>query len=496
MNNERYLNILEYLAKALYDVGATVKHIYKDEHPAMPNMSFPPFPPAPPALWSNQTNQFPPAPPTPPNIPFPPLPQQLPQCPQNPPSMPSNNKQEMPGYMYNKVFKPKQTWHGTPPKAQAPNEFCNMQDYTFQKMNGQVPANAKILDDPFMKPNQMVKSDPDQMHTVIDLAGGCPESISDFIKKNPAASKNAEYNVNQMTAFAKFCDDVSGSKLDDEINVIKSELAKKSSLKSGDVATLSNKLVGLSLARNYLSILPKSDEIKKFLADELKDNTIALAAFTHAIEQDELEQKKAIHEHFQKMDNAKKVAEQLENLGQYNAQRVMAQYNVGVGKDFKDSMDNFYSPKSTGSAPGAIDFCTNQFELDPKQRMMKAGMTKNYLESINAKESVANMSQMLDMCQELSKTPVSPSNEVMEEAKLSLTEENLKRDASEIKADDRPVIPEKEEIPEMPVVPEPEEPKKEVKKEIKKTIKKEVKKESETPEKTEESTQVTSASAL
>lgn len=454
MNNERYLNILEYLAKALYDVGATVKHIYKDEHPAMPNMSLPPFPP------------FPPAPPTPPNIPFPPLPQQLPQCPQNTPSMPSNNKQEMPGYMYNKVFKPKQTWHGTPPKPQAPNEFCNMQDYTFQKLNGQVPANAKILDDPFMKPNQMVKSDPDQMHTVIDLAGGCPESINDFIKKNPAVAKNAEYNVNQMTAFAKFCDDVSGNKLDDEINVIKSELAKLSRSQSGDVATLSNKLVGLSLARNYLSILPKSDEIRNFLANELKDNTVALAAFTHAIEQDDLEQKKAIHEHFQKMDNAKKVAKQLENLGQYDSQRLMTQSNVGVGKDFKDSMENLYSPKSTGSTPGPIDFSTNQFEFDPKQRMMKAGMTKNYLESINAKESVANMSQMLDMCHELSKTPASPSNEVMEEAKLSLTEENLKRDASEIKADERPVIPEKEEIPETPAASEETEPVKPLKENI------------------------------
>lgn len=27
MNNDKYLNIMEFLAKALYDVGATVKHI-------------------------------------------------------------------------------------------------------------------------------------------------------------------------------------------------------------------------------------------------------------------------------------------------------------------------------------------------------------------------------------------------------------------------------------------------------------------------------------
>lgn len=41
----------------------------------------------------------------------------------------------------------------------------------------------------------------------------------------------------------------------------------------------------------------------------------------------------------------------------------------------------------------------------------------------------------------------------MKEAETSLTEENLKKDASEIKTDDRPVIPNEEEVPEIPITP-------------------------------------------
>ena len=57
------------------------------------------------------------------------------------------------------------------------------------------------------------------------------------------------------------------------------------------------------------------------------------------------------------------------------------------------------------------------------------------------------MTEMLDTCNNLTRSPAAPGNEVMKEAEMSLTEENLKKDASEIKADDRPVIPAEEETP-------------------------------------------------
>ena len=41
----------------------------------------------------------------------------------------------------------------------------------------------------------------------------------------------------------------------------------------------------------------------------------------------------------------------------------------------------------------------------------------------------------------------------MKEAEMSQTEENLKKDVSEIKTDERPVIPKEEEVPEIPEIP-------------------------------------------
>ena len=41
MNNEKILNIMENLSKAVYDIAATTKHIYKDEHPTGPTMPMP-----------------------------------------------------------------------------------------------------------------------------------------------------------------------------------------------------------------------------------------------------------------------------------------------------------------------------------------------------------------------------------------------------------------------------------------------------------------------
>ena len=80
-------------------------------------------------------------------------------------------------------------------------------------------------------------------------------------------------------------------------------------------------------------------------------------------------------------------------------------------------------------------------------------MTKKYLESIDAKESVGKMTDMVDKCNDLAKSPALPGNDAMKEAETSLTEENLKKDASEIKTDDRSVIPKEEEVPEIPEIP-------------------------------------------
>ena len=80
-------------------------------------------------------------------------------------------------------------------------------------------------------------------------------------------------------------------------------------------------------------------------------------------------------------------------------------------------------------------------------------MTKQYLESIDAKESVGKMTDMLDKFNDVAKSPAIPGNDAMKEAETSLTEENLKKDASEIKTDDRPVIPKEEEVPEIPITP-------------------------------------------
>ena len=137
----------------------------------------------------------------------------------------------------------------------------------------------------------------------------------------------------------------------------------------------------------------------------------------------------------------------------YESQRVMSQRGVSVGKDFKASLDNFFSPKPDDVMAKQVDLPTTP------QDLVKAAMTKKYLKSIDAKATVGKMTDMLDTCNNLAKSPAAPGNEAMKEAEMSLTEENLKKDASEIKADDRPVIPEKEETPDAPA----EQPKENVK---------------------------------
>ena len=464
MNNDKYLNIMEFLAKTLYDVCATVKHIYKEEHAA-------------PQSPQQVPSQVPPIPPTPSQT-FPP-----PQfC---PPPVVARQPELYGGLGFKPLVKPKEPWFDKQrPMPAGPNQFCNMQDYTFQQLNGNVPSEATILADPFMKPNQKVnlESNPDyfgmdynknvplRMKTMVDTADGHPEPIGNLIKEHPTALDAAKTNVQKMNPSLGICQNLSNGKIEREIKSLTKALNEMTLMgKPGSMSEVSNKLVGLTFARTYLNFLP-NETGKKFIIDELKDNPVALKAFNDAVDENEGMRAKAIAER------------------QYESQRVMSQRGVSVGKDFKASLDNFFSPKPDELMAKQVDLPTTP------QDLLKASMTKKYLKSIDAKKTVGKMTEMLDTCNNLAKTHADPGNEAMKEAEMSLTEENLKKDASEIKADDRPVIPAKDETTETPDAVPMKEVKVEEKK-VKKETKKEVKKESKSPEKTEENTQVTSGSA-
>lgn len=431
MNNEKILNIMENLAKAVYDIGATVKHIYKDEHPSGPAMPTPPKMPMP--TMPGQTNQF-----------QQPRPQPWPAP--GPHPMVNQHDMEYSNSIFQQVFHPNDNSSlktSLVPKPKGPNEFCNMQDYTFQQLNGNVPSDATILADPFMKPNQKVnlesnpdyfgfdynKNTPIRMKTMVDTADGHPEPIGNLIKEHPTALDAAKTNVQKMNPFLGICQNLSNGKIEREIESLTKALNEMTLMgKPGSMSEVSNKLVGLTFARTYLNF-PPNETGKKFIIDELKDNPVALKAFNDAVDENEGMRAKAIAER------------------QYESQRVMSQRGVSVGKDLKASMDNFFSPKPN-------EFMAKQMDL-PKtpQDLVQAAMTKQYLESIDAKESVGKMTDMLDKCNDLAKSPAVPGNDAMKEAETSLTEENLKKDASEIKTDDRPVIPKEEEVPEIPVTP-------------------------------------------
>jgi len=106
-------------------------------------------------------------------------------------------------------------------------------------------------------------------------------------------------------------------------------------------------------------------------------------------------------------------------------------------------------------------------------RPKEADMEKNYLSSIDAKETVGKMSAVLDECSRLTNEPAIPGNPVLDE--------EMKKEVGEVHQG---------ELPETPVVPDPDEPKTEVKEKRKYT-----KKTTEEPKTTEESTQVTAAGA-
>ena len=431
MNNEKILNIMENLAKAVYDIGATVKHIYKDEHPSGPAMPTPPKTPMP--TMPGQTNQFQPPRPQPWSAP-------------GPHPMVNQHDMEYSNSIFQQVFHPNDNSSlktSLVPKPKGPNEFCNMQDYTFQQLNGNVPSDATILADPFMKPNQKVnlesnpdyfgfdynKNTPIRMKTMVDTADGHPEPISNLVKEHPTALDAAKPNVQKMNPFLGICQNLSNGNIEREIESLTKALNEMTLMgKPGSMSEVSNKLVGLTFARTYLNFQP-NETGKKFIIDELKDNPVALKAFNDAVDENEGMRAKAIAER------------------QYESQRVMSQKDVGVGNDLKTSMENYFNPKPDEVMAKRINL--------PKtpQDLVKAAMTKQYLESIDAKESVGKMTDMLDKCNDLAKSPAIPGNDAMKEAETSLTEENLKKDASEIKTDDRPVIPKEEEVPEIHEIP-------------------------------------------
>jgi hypothetical protein len=300
-----------------------------------------------------------------------------------------------------------------------------------------------------MKPNQKVnlesnpdyfgfdhnKNTPIRMKTMVDTADGHPEPIGNLIKEHPTALDAAKTNVQKMNPSLGICQNLSNGNIEREIESLTKALNEMTLMgKPGSMSEVSNKLVGLTFARTYLNF-PPNETGKKFIIDELKDNPVALKAFNDAVDENEGMRAKAIAER------------------EYESQRVMSQRGVSVGKDFKASLDNFFSPKPDELMAKQVDLPTTP------QDLLKAAMTKKYLKSIDAKKTVGKMTDMLDTCNNLAKTPVAPGNEAMKEAEMSLTEENLKKDASEIKADDRPVIPEKEETPDAPA----EQPKENVK---------------------------------
>lgn len=348
------------------------------------------------------------------------------------------------GLGFKPLMNPKEPWHDKQrPIPSGPNQFCNMQDYTFQQLNGDVPSEATILADPFMKPNQKVnlESNPDyfgmdynknvplRMKTMVDTADGHPEPISNLVKEHPTALDAAKSNVQKMNPSLGICQNLSNGKIEREIESLTKALNEMTLMgKPGSMSEVSNKLIGLNFARTYLNFQP-NDVGKKFIIEELKGNPVALKAFNNAVDENEGMRAKAIAER------------------QYESQRFMSQRGVSVGKDLKSSMDNFFSPKPD-------EFMAKQMDLlKTPQDLVQAAMTKQYLESIDAKESVGKMTDMVGKCNDLAKTPTIPGNDAMKEAETSLTEENLKKDASEIKTDDRPVIPAKDETTETPNAP-------------------------------------------
>lgn len=424
MNNDKYLNIMEYLARAIYDVGATVKHIYKDEHPSAPAMPTPQKMPMP--TMPGQPKLF--------------NPSRTPQW-----SAPGPNPMVAPQDMqysesiFQQVFHPNDNSSlksSMVPKPKAPNEFCNMQDYTFQRMNGNVPAKAKILSDPFMKPNQNIVADVDTGFGTIDLDGGNPKPICNFVMENPDAVKKAAKNLDMMNTIVSHCGyNARSNKLEKEIDSIRAEI--NVAVQKSDTEALkekSNRLIGLSLARSYLQF-GESDVRKKVLQDEMKDNPLALQVFNEVISLAEAE-----------LDNEMK-----EIIHQYDKSQAVTDSCMGVGDSLKESMDNWGKQKPVERK---VPINPHVDEMVLNLRPSETDMEKNYLSSIDAKETVGKMSAVLDECSRLTNEPAIPGNPVLDAV--------MNKEVGEVYHG---------KLPETPVVPDQDEPKKEVKKKRKNTKK-------------------------
>jgi len=373
MNNEKILNIMENLSKAVYDIAATTKHIYKDEHPTGPTMPMPTMPGQPklppPALWSNQPNQFPPVPPQ-----WPPAP--------GPHSMVKPQDMQYSNSIFQQVFHPndnsslksKQVPHPT-----KPNEFCNMQDYTFQKLQRPVPAQSTILSDPFMPSNQKVTTDPDRYFSNIDLAGGNPEDIRELAKKNPELTKKAAKNVGLMEVFGGDGWNIENNGLDNEIEKLR--VGVSADIRNCATAPLTeklNKLIGLTLARSYMQF-GESEQRKELLRNEMKGNEVALQIFNEVIKRDEDQRDKE----FKK------------NLEHYQRSKAIFSSTMGVGESLADSMDNWGKETPTkGPAPVNIPV-GSVVPMDLYLRPSDKDIEKNYLSSIDAKETVGKMKDTL-----------------------------------------------------------------------------------------------------
>ena len=471
MNNEKILNIMENLAKAVYDIGATVKHIYKDEHPSGPAMPTPPKMPMP--TMPGQPNQFQP-------------PRTQPWPAPGPHPMVNQHDMEYSNSIFQQVFHPNDNSSlktSLVPKPKGPNEFCNMQDYTFQRMNGHVPAKAKILSDPFMKPNQTITSDPDKLFNNIDLGGGNPEPISNLVKENPDAAKKAAKNLAMMKALGGPCFDgiARYDELEKEADSLRAEI--NMAVQNCDPEAMKEKtdrLIGVSLALSYLQF-GESDRRKKLLQEEMKDNPTALQIFNEAVSRAEAEQDKELKESLHPRKalpifneaiacyEAEGAKELRESIRQYEKARAVTDSCMGVGNSLKESMDNWGKQKP---AERNVPINPPVDEMKLNQRPTEADMEKNYLSSIDAKETVGKMSAVLDECSRLTNEPAIPGNPVLDE--------EMNKEVGEVQ---------QEELPETPVVPDPDEPKKEVKAKRKYT------KTAEESKTTEESTQVTAAGA-
>lgn len=400
---------MENLAKAVYDIGATVKHIYKEEHPSGPAMPTPPKMPMP--TMPGQPNLFQP-------------PRTQPWPAPGPHPMTTQHDMEYSNSIFQQVFHPNDNSSlksSLVPKPKGPNEFCNMQDYTFQRMNGNVPAKAKILSDPFMKPNQTIESDPDKLFNNIDLGGGNPEPIRNLVKENPDALKKAAKNLGMMKALGSPCWDIARSdELEKEIDSIR--VAINVAAQNCDTAALkekSDRLIGLSLARSYLQF-GESERRKKLLQEEMKDNQSALQIFNEAIARYESEGAKELRE----------------SIRQYEKAQAVTDNCMGVGDSLKESMDNWGKQKP---AERNVPINPPVDAMSLNQRPSEADMEKNYLSSIDAKETVGKMSEVISECNRLALEPCVPGNPVLDE--------EMNKKVGEVHQG---------ELPETPVVPDPE----------------------------------------